>query len=470
MTADRLAAMDEAYLVAEEPSAPLHVASLGLFEGPGLCDARGRLRLRAIRARIASRLELLPRLRQRVAPVPFDLNRPVWIDDVDFDIAHHVDAVALGRPNDEAALVHLAEAVVMEPLDRSRPLWHLRFVTGLEGGRVALIERAHHAMVDGVSGVDVSLALLDLTPDAPDVEAPRWEPGPEPSQGQLLVDGIADRVTAPLTATARALRSLRAPAAVARDVRSVAAALGELRHDGIRAPHCSLNRAIGDTRELLFVRERLDAVHAAGAPFGATVNDVVLAAVTSGLRALFLEREEPIPSDRVVKALVPVSVRTDGESMALGNRVGGLVAPLPVGIGDPHERLRRITATMAALKASGEASTADRMLRAADLLPPSLAHLVARGLNSQPLVNMVVTNVPGPDFPLYAMGSRMLEAFPIVPLGGNMSLEVAVLSYDGALNVSVTADRDACPDAATFARGIEHGFAAMHASWTPALT
>jgi diacylglycerol O-acyltransferase len=470
MTSDRLAAMDEAYLVAEEPRAPLHVASLGIFEGHGLCDARGRLRLRAIRTRIASRLDLLPRLRQKVAPVPFDLNRPVWIDDVDFDIANHVDAVALGRPNDEAALVHLAEAVVMEPLDRSRPLWHMRFVTGLEGGRVALIERAHHAMVDGVSGVDVSLALLDLTPDAPDVDASRWDPQPAPSQQELLAGGIADRLSAPLTATTRALRSLRAPVAVAREVRSVAAALGELRHDGVRAPHCSLNRPIGDTRQLLFVREQLEAVRAAGAPYGATVNDVVLAAVTSGLRALFLERDEPIPSDRVVKALVPVSVRTDGESMALGNRVGGLVAPLPVGIGDPHERLRRIAATMAALKASGEASTADRMLRAADLLPPSLAHLVARGLNHQPLVNMVVTNVPGPSFPLYAMGARMLEAFPIVPLGGNMTLEVAVLSYDGALNVSVTADRDACPDAATFARGIEHGFAALHASWTPALT
>ncbi|MGH9085706.1 MAG: wax ester/triacylglycerol synthase family O-acyltransferase [Acidimicrobiales bacterium] len=470
MTADRLAAMDEAYLVAEEPSAPLHVASLGIFEGRGLCDARGRLRLRAIRARIASRLDLLPRLRQKVAPVPFDLNRPVWIDDVDFDIANHVDSVALGRPNDEAALVHLAEAVVMEPLDRSRPLWHLRFVTGLEGGRVALIERAHHAMVDGVSGVDVSLALLDLTPDAPDAAASPWEPEPPPSAQELLASGIADRLSAPLTATARALRSLLAPDALAHDVRGVAGALSELRHDGVRAPHCSLNRPVGDTRQLLFVREQLEAVRTAGAPHGATVNDVVLAAVTSGLRALFLERGEPIPSDRVVKALVPVSVRTDGESMALGNRVGGLVAPLPVGIGDPHERLRRISATMAALKASGEASTADQMLRAADLLPPSLAHLVARGLNHQPLVNMVVTNVPGPDFPLYAMGSRMLEAFPIVPLGGNMSLEVAVLSYDGALNVSVTADRDACPDAITFARGVEGGFAALHASWTPALT
>jgi WS/DGAT/MGAT family acyltransferase len=470
MTATRLGAMDEAYLVAEEPRAPLHVASLGIFEGRGLCDARGRLRLRAIRTRIESRLDLLPRLRQKVAPVPFDLNRPVWIDDVDFDIANHVDSVALGRPNDEAALVRLAEDVVMEPLDRSRPLWHLRFVTGLEGGRVALIERAHHAMVDGVSGVDVSLALLDLTPDASDGPTPGWEPEPAPSPRALLVGAIADRLAAPLGTTARALRSLRAPDAVARDVRSIATALGEFRHDGIRAPHCSLNRPIGDTRQLLFVREQLDAVRAAGAPYGATVNDVVLAAVTSGLRALFLERGEPIPSDRVVKALVPVSVRSGGESMALGNRVGGLVAPLPVGIGDPHERLRRIQATMAALKASGEASTADRMLRAADLLPPSLAHLVAHGVNSQPLVNMVVTNVPGPDFPLYAMGSRMLEAFPIVPLGGNMSLEVAVLSYDGALNVSVTADRHACPDAATFARGIDRGFAALHASWTPAIT
>jgi WS/DGAT/MGAT family acyltransferase len=199
------------------------------------------------------------------------------------------------------------------------------------------------------------------------------------------------------------------------------------------------------------------------------VNDVVLAAVATGLRTLFLERGEMIPSNRTVTVLVPVSVRDASESMALGNRVGGLLVSLPVGIGDPVARLQSIAATTARLKASGEASAADELLRALDLLPPPLTRAIATSIDRQPLVNLVVTNIPGPGFPLYALGGRLLEAFPVVPLGANMTLEVAVLSYDGALNLCVTADRRACPDSGVFAAGLAHGFAALHASWEPAL-
>jgi WS/DGAT/MGAT family acyltransferase len=469
MNADRLAAIDESYLVAESPAAPLHVASLGVFEPGQMCDADGRLRIDAIRQRIAGRLDLLPRMRQRVVEVPFGVHRPVWVDDADFDIERHVDAVALGSPNDEAALLRLTEDVVMQPLDRAHPLWHLRFVTGLEGGRIALIERAHHAMIDGVSGIDVSLTLLDLTPDAPEEHPRPWTPRPTPSPRSLVGEGLRDMVLAPLAATARTVGSARHPAQIAAAASRVAAALGAMRGEGIRAPRCSLNGPIGTTRELHLIRERLSDVHAAGAPHGATVNDVVLAAVTTGLRELFLARGEVLKSDRTVTVLIPVSVRDASETMALGNRVGGLLASLPVGIGDPVARLRSIAATTAHLKASGEAATADQLFRAIDLLPPQVARVLAGGLDRQPLVNLVVTNIPGPSFPLYALGGRMLEAFPVVPLGAHMTLEVAVLSYDGALNLCVTADRTACPDARLFAAGIEHGFAALHASWEPAL-
>ena len=470
MNPDRLAAIDESYLIAESPATPLHVASLAVFEPGHLCDADGTLRLDEIRRRIAGRLELLPRMRQRIAEVPFGVHRPVWVDDADFDIAHHVDTVSLGSPNDEAALLRLTEDLIMQPLFRAHPLWHLRFVTGLEGGRVALVERAHHAMIDGVSGIDVSLTLLDSTPDAPNPEPTAWTPRSTPTPGSLLGAGLVELVSAPLDATVRAAGAARHPAHIVTTAHDIAAALRAMRNEGIRAPHCSLNGPIGATRDLHLIRERLADVRAAGQPWGATVNDVVLAAVTAGLRDLFLARGEPMRADRTVTALIPVSVRDATESMALGNRVGGLLAALPVGIGDPVARLQTIAATTARLKASGEATAADQVFRAIDLLPPQVARTLAAGLDHQPLVNLVVTNIPGPSFPLYALGGRMLEAFPIVPLGANMTLEVAVLSYDGALNLCVTADHTSCPDAEVFAAGIERGFAKLHASWEPALT
>lgn len=470
MNPDRLAAIDESYLVAESSATPLHVASLGVFEPGQMCDADGTLQLDEIRRRISAHLDLLPRMRQRIAEVPFGIHRPVWVDDVDFDIVRHVDAVPLGTPNDEAGLLRLTEGLIMQPLDRAHPLWHLRFVTGLEGGRVAMIERAHHAMIDGVSGIDVSVTLLDTTPDAPEDHPQPWTPRPTPTPGSLLGEGLIDMVSAPLQATARAAGAARHPTQVTATGLRVAAALRAMRGEGIRAPQCSLNGPIGMTRELHLIRERLADVHAAGVAYGATVNDVVLAAVTAGLRELFLARGEVMKSDRSVTVLIPVSVRDATESMALGNRVGGLLASLPVGIGDPAVRLESIAATTARLKTSGEAATTDKLFRAIDLLPPQIARTIASGLDRQPLVNMVVTNIPGPSFPLYALGGRMLEAFPVVPLGANMTLEVAVLSYDGGLNLCVTADRAACPDARIFAAGIEHGFAALHASWEPVLT
>lgn len=470
MNPDRLAAIDESYLVAESPATPLHVASIAVFEPGRMCDAEGNLRLDEIRARIAGRLDLLPRMRQRVVGVPFGIHRPVWVDDVAFDIVRHVDAVPLGSPNDEAALLRLTERLIMQPLDRAHPLWHLRFVTGLEGGRIALIERAHHAMIDGVSGIDVSVTLLDTTPDAPADHPHPWTPRPTPTTTSLVGQGLIDLMSAPMDVTARIAGAARHPTRLAAGASRLAAGLRAMRGEGVRAPQCSLNGPIGTTRRLHLIRERLADARAAGAPYGATVNDVVLAAVTTGLRELFLARGEPMTSDRHVTVLIPVSVRDPAESMALGNRVGGLLASLPVGIGDASARLRAITATTARLKASGEAATADQLFQAIDLLPPPIARTIASGLDHQPLVNLVVTNIPGPSYPLYALGGRMLEAFPVVPLGANMTLEVAVLSYDGALNLCVTADPAACPDASIFAAGIEHGFAALHASWEPALT
>jgi WS/DGAT/MGAT family acyltransferase len=257
------------------------------------------------------------------------------------------------------------------------------------------------------------------------------------------------------------------PTQTARGLAAAARTVRSLRADGLRAPHSSLNRQVGARRHLALIRTRLHAVRDAGARTGATVNDVVLTAVAGGLRELFLGRGETLPVDLELKVLVPVSVRTSEESMALGNRVGALITPLPVGIGDVHARLELVAATTKALKGSGEAASAAQLLHFADLLPQSLTTLLQRGIHHQPVVNLVVTNVPGPPFPLYALGARMLEAFPVVPLAGNMPLEVAVLSYDGALNLCVTSDATACPDVAAFVRGVEHTFGLLDATWAP---
>ena len=367
-------------------------------------------------------------------------------------------------------MLRLVEDLIMMPLDRSRPLWHLRFVTGLSDDRIALVERAHHAMIDGVSGVDVSLVLLDTSPDAPPHgTTTAWSPRPTPSPSALLLDGLRDRLEAPVDAAWRAVQTLRHPTAVARGFAGATGSFATLRHNGVTAPRSSLNVQIGSSRRLTIVRQHLDDVKQAGKAANATVNDVVLAAVAGGLRSLLLARGESLATNQQLKILVPVSVRTSGESMSLGNRVGAMLMPLPIGIGDPGHRLEMIAATTRTLKNSDEASTADFLLQATDLLPQTMARIVQRGVNHQPLVNMVVTNVPGPPFPLYAMGARMLEAFPVVPLGGNMSLEVAILSYNGALNLCVTSDRETCPDAHEFVDGLERAFAGLGASWTPAL-
>jgi diacylglycerol O-acyltransferase len=469
MTAERLGAIDAAYLAAEERRAPLHVASLAIFEAGPLTDEQGVLRLEELRARIDARLDRLPRMRQKLMFVPFGIARPVWVDDESFDVANHVDVVRVPAPGDDGALMRLVEDTIMEPLDRTVPLWHLRFVTGLTGNRVGLIERAHHAMVDGVSGVDISMVLLDLTADEPATEPSPWAPEPAPSLPSLLSGGFVDRVRAPVDAVIHAARSSWDPRIALARVEAVRSTIGALRRTGIRAPASSINRPIGSRRKVSFVRVPFADVHTAGELEDATVNDVVLTAVASGLRALLLSRGESLPPDHAITALVPVSVRGADESMALGNRVGAYFVPLPTGMGDDGERLRETSVRTKALKQSPEAHAADGLLRLADVLPPWMTDLLGRQVRRQPFVNMVVTNVPGPPFPLYAMGARMLEAVPIVPLGGNMTLEVAVLSYDGTLTVSVTSDVATCPDVDAFVRGIEHGFAQLGVGWTPAL-
>jgi WS/DGAT/MGAT family acyltransferase len=461
MTGDRLTTLDASFVWLEHPGTPVHVGAVTTFEAGPLLDGDGTLRLGDLRDRIDARLDAFPRLRRRLATVPLGLDRPRWVDDPSFDIARHVRACPAPAPGDDRALRELAAHVQSKVLPRDRPLWDLLFVTGLDGDRVGLVERVHHSLVDGVSGVDLAALMLDVDPDAPPPARPAtWVPGVAPGDAGLVAAGLGDRVADAVDAARAVARAVRHPAGTARSLRTVASGLGAAFAGGL-APRTSLNARPAGGRRLAWVRTDLDEVRAAGRTAGASANDVVLGAVAGGLRTLLLARGEGLPSDLVLSVLVPVSLRADAERGALGNRVGAILAPLPVGIGDPTARLERIRDATRARKDRAEGAATGTVLSAADLVPPSAAWLLAHAVDRQRFVNLVVTNVPGPPEPLYAAGARMLEAFPVVPLGANLSVGVAVLSYAGALTISVTADERSCPDVDTFAAGIVGSLAGM---------
>lgn len=460
MAYDRLRALDASFLHLESPRQPMHVGSLALFEGGPLFGADGRFRLEDARRRVLARLHLVPRFRQRVMTVPFGQGRPVWVDDERFDVAYHVRLTALPAPGDEAQLKALAGRIQSQVLDRSRPLWELWFVEGVAGGRVALIQKTHHALIDGISGVDVASVLLDVDPSVPDGEPLPWHPRPAPSAAELLARSVVERATQPAEVVRSVRAAFRLPAAVAGRALAVGRALGAL---GRTVPRLPFNTRVGPHRRIELVRVPLADAKAIRRASGATVNDVVVAAVTGAVRR-YLDAHGIATEGLRVRALIPVSVRGESERLALGNRVAAMIAELPVGIADPVERLRAVSGELAALKASGEALGAEAIIALADFAPPTLVGLAARLLPRQRWVNLVVTNVPGPQFPLYFMGARLLEAFPYVGVIDNLALIVAVLSYDGQLGFALCADADAVGDLEVLSEALEKSFAELRAA------
>ena len=448
---DRLSGQDASFLHMERPDTPMHVGSLAIFEGAPFFDDGGRFRIDEARAVIGSRLHLVPRFRKKLMTVPFQQGRPVWVDDDAFDLAYHVRLTALPQPGNEEQLEALMARLQSQMLDRGRPLWELWFVEGLQGERVAIIQKTHHALVDGVSSVDVATVILDLEQSPAPVEAPAWEPAPAPTPAELLRDSVVERMTVPR----EMVRSVRAAARGPRRVLERAAQLRRAFTTSAKiAPRTSLNVAVGPHRRYEMARVELEQVKAVKRALGGTVNDVVLAIVAGGLRQLFESRAEPVDG-LTLRVGLPVSVRDDSERMLLGNRVSGLVADLPVGEGDPVARLRAITAQTKDLKESQQAVAADSLMSLADYAPPTLLALAARLAPYQRFVNVGVTNIPGPQMPLYCMGARMLEAFPYVPLIAGMSVIIAVVSYDGQLAFGLTGCRDAAADLQVLAEGIE---------------
>ena len=443
---DRLTGLDSSFLHLERDCAHMHVAGCMIFAGevPTYDD---------LVAQIAARLHLVPRYRQRLAFVPLHQGRPVWVDDPHFNIAFHVRHTALPSPGGESQLKRLAGRVFSQALDRSRPLWEIWLVEGLSDGRFALLSKTHHALVDGVSGVDIATVLFDTSPDPMPVAPPdsEWVARPLPSGAQLLADALLERATVPNEIVRGVRATLRGPQRVAERVGHAVGGVTAMARAGLNAaPPSLLNVRIGPHRRFTWVRGDLDQFKAIKNSLGGTVNDVVLA-VVAGALGRYLRMHGAATEDTVLRAMVPISVRADVERGALGNRVAAMWAPLPIGLTDPVQRLLSISRDMDGIKESGQAVGAQVLTELSGFAPPTIMAQAARLQARQRLFNLVVTNVPGPQFPLYMLGRELDAMFPMVPLAENQALGIAIMSYNGQLNFGLNADYDAMPDLAALA-------------------
>jgi diacylglycerol O-acyltransferase len=450
---DRLTGLDTAFLHLEDNStAHMHVASVMIFEGRAPTQQE-------LVDHVLGRLHLVPRYRQRLAYVPLDQGRPVWTDDPHFNPYYHIRHTALPRPGDEAALKQLAGRLFSQRLDRSKPLWEIWLVDRMAGQRFALIAKTHHALVDGISGVDITTVLFDTAPEpaAPPARADPWSPRPLPGSAKLLGEALLERTTVPGEIARGARRVLRTPRRAVGQLRKSLASIGATTLAGINAPAppSPLNVDIGPHRRYTFVDADLALFKSIKDSLGGTLNDVVLASVSLAL-GRWLRRGGHDTDGLVLKAMVPVSVRADAERGALGNRVAAMWAPLPVGVEDPADCLEQIRLAMENLKRSGQAVGAQALTDLAGFAPPTILSQAARLQARQRYFNLVVTNVPGPQFPLYLLGRRLRSLYPVVPLARRQALGIAVMSYNGHLGFGLLGDYDALPDLDEIALDLEH--------------
>ena len=456
MTSDRLTGLDASFLHLEDASSHMHVAGVMLFEGPpppyaDLLEAFER------------RLPLVPRYRQRLAFVPLAQGRPKWVDDPHFNLRYHVRSTALASPGSERQLKDLAGRIFSQQLDRDKPLWEVWLVEGLDDDRFAVLSKTHHALVDGISGVDIMSVLFDTSPEpsAPTDPGDRWLPRPLPGRAQLLAEALIERATIPAEIGRSAKAVLRGPRRIATGIRDAAVGVGAMAWAGLNpAPSSPYNRSIGPHRRFTWVRTDLKDVKAIKDELGGTVNDVVLSVVAGGL-GRHLRRRGVNTDGLELKAMVPVSVRTDVQRGALGNRVAAMMAPLPVWCQEPVARLDIVSEQLKGLKSGGQAVGAQVLTDLSGFAPPTIMDQASRLMARQRFFNLVVTNVPGPQFPLYLLGRRMLDPFPMVPLAKNQALGVALLSYDGHINFGLVGDYDLMWDLDDFAADLEESLAEL---------
>jgi len=439
---NRLTGLDSSFLHLEHDAAThMHVASCMVFDGPPPAHEE-------LVAHVEARLHLVPRYRQRLAFVPFGQGRPVWVDDPHFNSRYHVQQHALPRPGSDEQLKHLAGRAFSQQLDRNKPLWELWLVEGLEGGRFAILAKTHHALVDGISGVDITTVLFDVSPAPAPTPAPEqpWVPRPMPSSAQLLADALLERTTVPAEIFRGVRAAVRRPRRVARELFGDVRAIGSFALPGARsAPPSPLNVPIGPHRRFTWVEEELERIKAIKNALGGTVNDVVLATVAGGLGRYLRANGHPT-IDLRLRAMIPVSVRSEEARGALGNQVAAVWASLPVGETDATEQLALVRGEMEGLKESHQAVGARLLTELTGFAPPTVMAQAARLQARQRYFNLVVTNVPGPQFPLYVLGREMRAIYPLVPLAQNLALGIAIISYNGRIAFGLNADFDALPD------------------------
>jgi diacylglycerol O-acyltransferase / wax synthase len=458
MSSDRLTGLDASFLHLEDAASHMHVAGVMILEGPpppyeDLLEA------------IERRLGLVPRYRQRLAFVPLGQGRPRWVDDPHLNLRYHVRSTALPAPGSEKQLRDLAGRVFSQQLDRDKPLWEIWLVEGLEDDRFAVLSKTHHALVDGISGVDIMSVLFDTSPEpaAPTDTGDRWLPRPLPSPAQLFGEALLERATIPgeLVRSVRAV--FRGPLRVLEGARDAAVGVGAMAWAGLNpAPPTPYNTSIGPHRRFTWVRANLADLKAIKNELGGTVNDVVLATIAGAL-GKHLRRRGQNTDGLELKAMVPVSVRADVERGALGNRVAAMMAPLPVWCQEPVARLDIVREELKGLKSGGQAVGAQVLTELSGFAPATVMGQASRLMARQRFFNLVVTNVPGPQIPLYLAGRRMVDPFPMVPLAKGQALGVALLSYAGRINFGLVGDYDAMWDLEEFADDVRESLAELAA-------
>ncbi|MBK8294903.1 MAG: wax ester/triacylglycerol synthase family O-acyltransferase [Solirubrobacterales bacterium] len=445
---DRLTGIDASFLSNENENSHMHIGAVMIFEGPPPS-------YEDFVAHVESRLPFVPRYRQKLVYPPLDAGRPLWADDTGFSLSFHMRHTALPSPGTESELIALANRVFSQSLDRTKPLWEMWLVQELQDDRFAVLIKSHHAMIDGISGVDIGTVLFDVTAN-PEPASPteEWHPRPEPSSLNLLRRSAGDLATTPLRLSDRLLGAVRNPQSVIDRFGDQAEGVSEIaRAFADPAPDVPLNTDIGPHRRIALAQADFADFRRIKNAFGTTVNDVVLAAVTGSVRNWLIQRGVETEGLEL-RALVPVSVRTADEHGQLGNKLATMRAPLPVYEPDPVAQLEIVSAAMDGLKQSKQALGAETIARLNDFAPPTLLAQAARINFSTRLFNLIVTNVPGPQMPLYVLGNKLQETFPVAFLPKNHALAIGVMSYNGQLNFGLLGDYDAMPDIKLISDGL----------------
>jgi diacylglycerol O-acyltransferase / wax synthase len=451
----RLTGLDATFLYLEHGGNLMHVASTAIFD-PSTVE--GGYSFDKVKEMVEARLHLLPPFRRRLVNVPFDLHHPLWIEDPDFDIDFHLRRAALPAPGGEAELAEFAAEVMGRPLDRSRPLWEMYMVEGLEHGYIASISKVHHAAIDGVSGAELMVNLLDFTPEVAEVEPPAepWKPDRIPTDIELVGWAMNSLSRQPIQAVKAVRRTTRAALSLRRRNRQPGVTPPPA---PFSAPNTSLNTAITPHRRFAFAQVQLDDVKLVKNKLGGTVNDVVLAICAGALRSYLQDRGEHVTDPLV--AMVPISVRTEDQQGAMGNRVSSMLTSLATDIADPVERLHAISAGTTNAKEQDKAIGAETLMDWAEFAAPGLAARAARLYSSmkladrhRPIFNVTISNVPGPDFPLYSAGARMVAYYPMGPIADGGALNITVMSYMGTMCFGLVACRETVPEVWSIAHGL----------------